>query len=159
MPWIFRYSKSEGGVSCESMATVWQNLLTDPEWLARYTSLGSSDRKAFLRFSSNLAGTGKILSLRVKIHQFDFEWTLYKAFKAGSVSPDDADNLFWQSYHRWHPGIQQTDLPFFAREILYGTHPLYVQNYFVAELVADQILGAYRDKAATLWDGGFGPWI
>jgi oligoendopeptidase F len=159
MPWIFRYPKSEGGASCESMATVWQNLLTDPEWLAGYTSLGSSDRKAFLRLGSNLSGAGKTLSLRAKIHRFDFEWTLYKAFKAGSVSSNDADALFWQSYHRWHSGIQQTNLPFFAREILYGTHPIYVQNYFVADLAADQILGAYRDKATTLWDGGFGSWL
>lgn len=152
LPWPMK--DAPAGCFHEAIAQLFGGLVYAPTFLRTHLQLPENLVAEALRERRN----ERILEVRWRLAMLRFERSLYS-------EPDgDPTALWWEAVERY-VGLSLGKLglhlkvPAWARIIHFATHPVYVQNYLLADLIAAQLhralhrtVGGFLDsKEAGLW--------
>jgi peptidyl-dipeptidase A len=130
LPWSLR----DAPAACfhEAIAQLFGGLVYDPDFLRRYLKLPEE----LLAEVEREHRMERIVELRWRLAMLHFERALY-ADRDGAPAAS-----WWTQVDRYVGGGRlglHVDVPSFARILHFSTHPVYVQNYLVADLIAAQL--------------------
>jgi peptidyl-dipeptidase A len=132
----------------ESMACLWARFALESNWLHARGALSgdavTQNRKAFASRS--------LLRLRWLMAQATFECRAYEAVDG------DLNGLWCDVFDRYL-GVPSEELPGWAHSLSWSSHPIYIQNYVIGEVVASQTLSALRDQFGSLESRDIGAWL
>ncbi len=127
----------EGVEGCfhEAMAEIFGNVASDPEWLKAETDVPSDIIESYAARKRNAV----LMRLRALAAASVFEFGLYE-------DPErDADEL-WRALQKRYVGVADPSETVWASISLLTTHPVYFQNYVLAQAIAAQIADAIRAR-------------
>jgi hypothetical protein len=123
----------------EAMACLWERLAWEPDWLVGHNGIPAdhtSDLKGFW-------ARRMVYRLRMLMAQAVFEYRAYEDL--------DGDLLkLYQDTCGEYLGVSFDQAPGWAGSPFWTSHPMYLQNYVVAEVVASQTLVALRRRFGRL---------
>jgi peptidyl-dipeptidase A len=123
----------------EAMACTWERLAWDPDWLAGRDGLTPGQARTYGR-----AWAGRTMyRLRLFMAQATFEYRAYGALH-GDLS------ALWRDTYARYLAVPCDPSPGWANSPFWTSHPVYVQNYVIAEAVASQTLAALRRRFGRL---------
>ncbi len=131
--------KLDVGCFHEGMATILQHFTSDPEWLRVNTSLTNEEITRFV----NATKASLLLRLRNLMALSIFEFLAYD-------NPDQDLNKVWSRTQARHLFVSENETPQWAAQSIYTTHPIYFQNYILAELIAAQTIQHLKEKYGRL---------
>jgi peptidyl-dipeptidase A len=133
----------------EAMACLWERLAFEADWLADWDSITLEQASAHRRFWS-----GRMLyRLRLLMAQTVFEYQAY------DNPQGDLLGLLREIYALFL-GVPHDEAPGWADSPFWTSHPVYTQNYVVAEAIASQTLAALRRQFESLiGEPGIGAWL
>lgn len=126
--------KQDMGCFHEGMARIMEYFASDEDWLRENTSIPDEEIKRFLKAHK----VYHLLRLRNLIALSTFE---YKAYD----NPDRDLNKLWSQVRSKYLFVPENETPQWASESIFTTHPIYFQNYVIADLIAAQTI-AYLKK-------------
>ncbi|MCK4632313.1 MAG: hypothetical protein KAT79_03530 [candidate division Zixibacteria bacterium] len=130
------------GIWHEAVAQIVAALMTEEDFLT--THAGVPPELA----ASYLANKRKqdIIYLRTTLMRLQFEYQAY-------INPTgDLNRMYWDLFERYMMLPRHDDLKPWAALIYYTTHPLYLQNYLYADMVAAQTVAHLRRNYSTIVD-------
>jgi oligoendopeptidase F len=133
--------KSDVGCFNEGMATILEKFASDPDWLRRNTSLPEEEITRFV----NARKAALLLRLRSLMALSTFEFQAY-------VNPDQDLNRLWSRTQARYLFVSENETPQWAAQSIYTTHPVYFQNYILAEAIAAQTIQHLKDRYGQLLD-------
>lgn len=114
----------------EGMAQTLAGLMKESAWLQQYAHVPEADANSFVDTQKELG----IVYLRTTLLRLTFELEAYK-------NPNrDLNQLYWTLFEQYMYLPKHTDLYPWASIIHYTTHPVYLQNYLYADMIAAQSL-------------------
>jgi peptidyl-dipeptidase A len=117
----------------EAMACIWQRLVSEPEWLMGYNGITPDQAVASRRTWTRRM----VYRLRTLMAQATFEYRAYQDV--------DGDLLaLSRDVYADYLGVPCDGAPGWADSAFWTSHPIYVQNYVIAEMVASQTLATLR---------------
>jgi len=123
----------------EAMASIWQRLISEPEWLMGHNGI-TPDQTAASRRTWTMR---TVYRLRTLMAQATFEYRAYQ-----DVDGDLSAVL--RDVYADYLGVPCDEAPGWADSAFWTSHPIYVQNYVIAEMVASQTLAALRRRFGRL---------
>ena len=130
------------GVICESMAAICDEILYQPDWLTRYMDIPEENIPHIVkRLNEN-----KIVNLRLTLAYTFFEMELYR------TNAENPDRLFWDIMERFLFCGRQDRSDAWASIYHFTEHPVYLQNYILADLVAAQTMNHMRTLNGSIID-------
>ncbi|MBN9391378.1 MAG: hypothetical protein J0I20_25330 [Chloroflexi bacterium] len=133
--------KRENGIFNEGMAETLAYFTQHPAWLANVTGLDSAE---ISRYRADTRAR-RVLRLRNLLAQARFEIEAYDNPAA------DLDRLLAENEARYL-GIRLNLTPRWAASSFPTTHPIYRQNYILADLIAAQTHAALDEKFGSFFD-------
>jgi peptidyl-dipeptidase A len=133
--------KDEVGCFCEGMACVMEHFASDADWLQENTSVPEVEIGRFVKANK----VSRLLRLRNLVALSTFEFQAYD-------NPDQDLNRLWSKTRSKYLFVQENETPQWASQSIYTTHPIYFQNYILADLIAAQTLAHLKDSHKTLLD-------
>lgn len=132
-----RYYALKRDVGCfsEGMATILQRFTSDPDWLCVNTSLTNEEITRFVK----AAKASLLLRLRKLMALTTFE------FQAYENSEQDLNKL-WSRTQARYLLVSENETPQWAAQSIYTTHPIYFQNYILAEMIAAQTIQHLKEE-------------
>jgi len=134
------------GVICESMATICEDILFQPEWLVKYMNIPEEKIPDLISKLNEI----KIINLRFALANSYFELELYR------TNAENPDKLFWDIMERILFCGRQDGCEAWASNYHIIEYPVYLQNYILADLIAAQTMlhmkalnGSIVDNPAT----------
>ncbi len=128
------FAWSQSGAWTEGMAQTVASLVQDSIWLVSYAHL---DPSLASRYLANRREQD-IIYLRSELVQLQFELEAYN-------NPNrDLNQLYWDLVDRYMYLPRHEDIRPWAAVIHYTTHPVYLQNYLLANMIAAQTLEYVR---------------
>jgi len=131
------------GIWAEGMGQTMAFLMYQDEWMEKYTSVPKSIRDKYL-------GSLKekdIIYLRKRLMRLNFEYQAY-------TNPDrDLNELYWELFEEYMMLPPHDNIKPWASVIHFTTHPVYIENYLYADMIAAQTLEYLKAKNKTLFDG------
>ncbi|MFQ6064052.1 MAG: M3 family metallopeptidase [Candidatus Bathyarchaeia archaeon] len=131
--------KGEMGCFAEGMARILEHFASDYDWLRENTSLSEDE---ILRFI-NARKASRLLSIRNLIAASVFEFQAYE-------NPERDLNRLWSQLRAKYMFLPENETPQWAAQSIYTTHPIYFQNYVLADLIAAQTIAYLREKYGSL---------
>jgi peptidyl-dipeptidase A len=127
----------EGVEGCfhEAMAEVVGFVASDTEWLLEETGVPAAEVEAYAARKKNAV----LMRLRSLAALSVFEFGLYEDLGR------DADDL-WRRVQKRYVGVEDPDETVWASVSLLTTHPVYFQNYVLAQAIAAQITQSIRTR-------------
>jgi peptidyl-dipeptidase A len=118
----------------EAMACVWERLASDPDWLVDQGGITPGQAAAYRRHWARRL----VYRLRVFMAQATFEYRAYqdRAYRGGDLM------ALLQDIYAEHLGVPYDQAPGWADRPFWTSHPIYMQNYVIAETIASQTLAA-----------------
>jgi len=132
----------------ESMACLWARFVYEPDWLLARGALVQDQVPQYRRASARRS----IFRLRWHMAQATFERMAYE-------SPDGDLNGLWCDVFGQFLGVPCDPAPGWAHSLFWSSHPVYVQNYVIGELVASQTLKELRYQFGSLDGKEVGAWL
>jgi oligoendopeptidase F len=133
----------------ESMACLWARFVSELHWFQAGGAALSADAVSQYRKAS---ARRSLLRLRWLMAQASFERRAYEAV--------DGDlNELWCDVVDRFLGVPIDENPGRAHSLLWSSHPIYLQNYVIGEVVASQTLTALRDQFGGLDNRDVGAWL
>ncbi len=130
------------GVICESMATICEEILYQPDWLARYMNISEENIPQIIRQLNE----SKIINLRFMLAYTYFEMELYR------TNAENPDKLFWDIMERLLFCERQDGSEAWASICRFAEQPVYLQNYILADLIAAQTMHHMREINGSIID-------
>ena len=131
--------KVELGCFAEGMARILEHFASDHDWLRENTPLSEEE---ILRFI-NARKASRLLRIRNLIAASAFEFQAYE-------NPDQDLNRLWSQLRAKYMFLPENETPQWAAQSIYTTHPIYFQNYVLADLIAAQTIAYLREKYGSL---------
>jgi peptidyl-dipeptidase A len=131
--------KLDIGCFSEGMATILQHFVSDPDWLREKTSLSREEVTRFVKAQK----ASLLLRLRNLMALSTFEFLAYE-------NPEQDLNRLWSQTQARYLMVAENETPQWAAQSIYTTHPVYFQNYILAEMIAAQTLQHLREKYGNL---------
>jgi peptidyl-dipeptidase A len=131
--------KLDVGCFNEGMAVILQHFTTDPEWLSENTALSEKEITRFVKATR----ASLLLRLRGLMALSIFEFQAYE-------NPDQDLNKLWSRTRAKYLLVSENETPQWAAQSIYTTHPVYFQNYVLAEMIAAQTLQHLKEKYGGL---------
>jgi peptidyl-dipeptidase A len=133
----------------EAMACIWERLASEPDWLMGRDGITPDQVMAYRRLWAGRV----IYRLRALIAQAIFEYRAYQDV--------DGDLLaLLQDTFAEYLGVPHDRAAGWADSPFWTSHPVYQQNYVVAEVVASQTLAALRRRFGRLiGESRVGAWL
>ncbi len=131
--------KVEVGCFAEGMARIVEHFASDHDWLRENTSLSEEE---ILRFV-NTRKASRLLGIRNLIAASIFEFRAYE-------NPDQDLNRLWSQLRARYMFVPENETPQWAAQSIYTTHPVYFQNYVLADTIAAQTIAYLREKYGRL---------
>lgn len=114
----------------EGMAQTLAGLMKNSDWLQYYAHVPKADADNFMEAQKELA----VVYLRSTLLRLNFELEAYK-------NPNrDLNQLYWSLFEQYMYLPKHADIYPWASIIHYTTHPVYLQNYLYADIIAAQSL-------------------
>jgi hypothetical protein len=133
----------------EAMACLWERLAFEADWLTGWDSITPDQAGAHRRFWA-----GRMLyRLRLLMAQTIFEYRAYD---------DPQSDLLGllREINAAYLGVPHDEAPGWADSPFWTSHPVYTQNYVVAEAIASQTLAALRRQFESLiGEPRIGAWL
>ena len=120
----------------EGTAQIFAALVTDSLWLAKYAHLPPE----LITTYKAARQRQDVIYLRSQLVRLHFE------FEAYSDPNRDLNQLYWDLVDRYMFVPRHEDIKPWAAVIHYTTHPVYLQNYLYADLIASQSLAYLYDR-------------
>lgn len=133
--------KLDVGCFCEGTATIIQHFTADPDWLRVNTSLSKQEINRFVKATK----ASLLLRLRSLIALSVFEFQAYENL-------DQDLNKVWSRTLTRYLLVSENLTPLWAAQSFYTTHPVYVQNYILAELIAAQTIQHLKEKYGQVFN-------
>jgi len=133
--------KDEVGCFCEGMACIMEHFASDPDWLRENTSVPEAEIQRFVKANK----VSRLLRLRNLVALSTFEFQAYD-------NPDQDLNRLWGKTRAKYLFVQENETPQWASQSIFTTHPIYFQNYIIADLIAAQTIAHLKDSHGTLLD-------
>jgi peptidyl-dipeptidase A len=130
------------GVICESMANICEEIIFQPDWLRKYMNIPEEKVSVII---SNI-NDRKIVNLRYGLALTYFEMELYH------TNAENPDKLFWDIMEKVLFCERQDGCEAWASVYHLIEHPIYLQNYILAELVAAQTMHHIRMLNGSIVD-------
>jgi peptidyl-dipeptidase A len=131
--------KLDVGCFNEGMATILQHFTSDPEWLRVNTSLSNEEIARFVKARK----ASLLLRLRSLMALSIFEFLAYE-------NPDRDLNKLWSRTRSRYLFVSENETPQWAAQSIYTTHPIYFQNYILAEMIAAQTIQHLKETYGEL---------
>lgn len=131
--------KGEMGCFAEGMARILEHFASDDDWLRENTSLSEEEIRRFI----NARKASRLLIIRNLIAASVFEFQAYE-------NPDQDLNRLWSHLRARYMFVPENETPQWAAQSIYTTHPIYFQNYVLADLIAAQTIAYLREKYGRL---------
>ena len=131
--------KVEMGCFAEGMARILEHFASDHDWLRDNTPLSEEE---ILRFI-NARKASRLLRIRNLIAASVFEFKAYE-------NPDQDLNRLWSQLRARYMFVPENETPQWAAQSIYTTHPIYFQNYILADVIAAQTIAHLREKYGRL---------
>lgn len=131
--------KIEMGCFAEGMALILEHFASDDDWLRENTPLSEEE---ILRFI-NARKVSRLLGIRNLIAASVFEFQAYE-------NPDQDLNRLWGQIQARYMFVPEDETPQWAAQSIYTTHPIYFQNYVLAEMIAAQTIAYLKEKYGRL---------
>ncbi len=131
--------KLDVGCFSEAMATILQHFTSDPDWLRMNTSLTSEEITRFVKATK----ASLLLRLRNLMALSIFEFLAYE-------NPEQNLNKLWSRTQAKYLFVSENETPQWAAQSIYTTHPIYFQNYILAEMIAAQTIRCLKEKYGQL---------
>ncbi len=125
---IFR--RNLDGCWSEGMAQTIAAFLDDPQWLEKYAGMSPSLINRYTKAKKEQ----DIIYLRSTLSRLYFELEAY------SNPNRDLNKLYWDLFEQFMELPRHDDVKPWAATIHYTTHPVYLQNYLYADIIAAQTL-------------------
>ncbi len=126
----------------EGMAQIFAAFCDEELWLKKYAHLPPSLIESVKQARHDL----DIIYLRTTLTRLMFEYEMYN-------NPNrDANKLYWDLFERYMMLPRHDDLYPWAGIIQYTTHPVYLQNYLYADIIAAQTLAKLREMYGDIID-------
>ena len=119
----------------EAMAEVFGNIATDREWLLAETSVPPDVVETYARRKKD----STLMRLRGLAAASTFEFGLYE-------DPGRDPDELWRAVQTRYVGVTDPEETIWASMSLLTTHPVYFQNYVLAEAIAAQVVCAIRAR-------------
>lgn len=136
-----RYYALKLDVGCfhEGMATILQRFTSDADWLRLNTSITNKEITRFVkaRKASLLLRLRNLMALSI------FEFQAYE-------NPEQDLNKLWSRTRTKYLFVSEDETPRWAAQSIYTTHPIYFQNYILAEMIAAQTIQHLKEKYGRL---------
>ena len=132
----------------ESMACLWARFVSEPDWLLARGAIRRDQVAGFRRASARRSS----LRLRRLVAQATFERMAYD-------SPDGDLEGLWCDVFGEFLGVPCDQTPGWAHSLYWSSHPVYVQNYVIGEVVASHTLKALRRQFGGLQSKEVGAWL
>ena len=131
--------KLDVGCFNEGMATILQHFTSDPDWLRMNTSLTNEEITRFVKATK----ASLLLRLRSLTALSIFEFLAYE-------DPEQDLNRLWSRTQAKYLFVSENETPQWAAQSIYTTHPIYFQNYILAEMIAAQTIQYLKEKYGQL---------
>jgi oligoendopeptidase F len=131
--------KDEVGCFCEGMACIMEQFASDADWLRENTSVPETEIRRFVKANK----ISRLLRLRnlVALSTFEFQ---------ACDNPDQELNRLWSKTRSKYLFVQENETPQWASQSIFTTHPIYFQNYIIADLIAAQTIAHLKASHRTL---------
>jgi len=131
----------KGDIGCfnEGMATILEHFATDAEWLKENTDLSKNKILRFVKAEK----ASRLLRLRNLLALSTFEFLAYEDLN------QDLNEL-WSRMQAKYLFVAQNLTPQWAAQSIYTTHPVYFQNYILAQMIAAQTIAYLQQKHGKL---------
>ncbi len=126
----------------EAMAQTVASLIDDKVWLANYAHLPPQLIESYLKTKHEQ----DIIYLRMTLVRLYFELEAY------SNPNRDINKLYWDLFERYMMLPRHEDIKPWAAIFHYATHPVYLQNYLYADMVAAQTIDFLRTNYGSFVD-------
>jgi len=131
--------KDDIGCFHEGMATILQRFTTNHDWLRENTELPNEEILRFVKAEK----AARLLKLRNLLAVSTFEFLAFEDLT------QDLNEL-WSKTQTKYLFVSENLTPQWAAQSIYTTHPIYFQNYILAELIAAQTLGYLQERYGRL---------
>jgi len=131
--------KLDVGCFSEGMATILQHFTSDPDWLRMNTPLTNEEITRFVKATK----ASLLLRLRNLMALSFFEFLTYE-------NPEQDLNKLWSRTQAKYLFVSENETPQWAAQSIYTTHPIYFQNYILAEMIAAQTIRCLKEKYGQL---------
>lgn len=130
------------GTWLEGIAQTFAAMMLDPVWLSKYAHLPDLLIEQF----ESTKEEQDIIYLRSNLLRLNFEYEIYK-------NPNqDINKLYWDLFEKYMKLPRHDDLYPWASEIYYATHPVYLQNYLLADIIAAQNISYIKENFGSFID-------
>jgi len=124
------FSNIVAGAWEEGMAQTVAATMDDKNWLTTYAHIPASVADDYLAAKRDQ----DIIYLRMTLVRLTFE------FEAYQNANQDLNKLYWNLFERYMQLPRHDDIQPWAAIIHYTTHPVYLQNYLYADMIAAQTM-------------------
>lgn len=131
--------KLDVGCFSEGMATILQHFTSDPDWLRMNTSLTKEEIARFVKARKAYL----LLKLRSLMALSIFEFLAYE-------NPEQDLNKLWSRTRAKYLFVSENETPQWAAQSIHTTHPIYFQNYILAEMIAAQTIQHLEERYGQL---------
>lgn len=131
--------KNDIGCFNEGMATILERFATDPDWLRENTDLSDEEILRFVKTEK----AARLLTLRSLMAMSTFEFPAFE-----DLSQDL--NELWSKTQAKYLFVSENLTPQWAAQSIFTTHPVYVQNYILAEMIAAQTIAYLQQNYGRL---------
>jgi peptidyl-dipeptidase A len=132
----------------EAMACLWARFVSEFYWLQDGATLSEEAASQYRKASARRS----LLRLRWLMAQASFECRAYEAVDG------DLNGLWCDVVDRFL-GVPSDEMPGWAHNLFWSSHPIYIQNYVIGEVVASQTLNALRDQFGGVDNRDIGAWL
>jgi oligoendopeptidase F len=130
------------GAWVEGIAQTVSAMMLEPIWLNKYAHMPDH----LIDQYNDAKKDQDIIKLRTNLLRLNFEFEIYK-------NPNrDLNELYWNLFEKYMKLPRHDDLYPWASEIYYTTHPVYIQNYLLADIIAAQNVSYIKDNFGSIID-------
>jgi len=130
------------GTWLEGIAQTFAAMMIEPVWLNKYAHLPDQLIEQF----ETAKKEQDLIYLRSNLLRLNFEYEIYK-------NPNqDINKLYWDLFEKYMKLPRHDDLYPWASEIYYATHPVYLQNYLLADMIAAQNVSYINENFGSIID-------
>lgn len=131
----------KGDIGCfnEGMATILQHFVYDYDWLRANTDISEEEILRFVKAEK----ASRLLRMRSLMAMSAFEFLAFENL-------DQDLNELWSQIRARYLFVSENLTPQWAAQSIFTTHPVYFQNYILAEAIAAQTIAYLREKYGNI---------
>tara|TARA_B100000609_G_scaffold199304_1_gene201951 strand:- start:1619 stop:3565 length:1947 start_codon:yes stop_codon:yes gene_type:complete len=138
----FRALPDEGFLN-EGSANFFGNLVDTKDFFQRYLNIPKKDLQKIVAMKK------KQLNSRLYTMRWTLLWMYFERDLYINANVDDPTSMFWARYRQFQGDVPPNPPPYWGILIHFVSHPIYYQNYLLADMLAAQLHEAIRQKTGA----------